>query len=583
MDAILPVPVDGFRFDNGSGSCCKPRNNLESGTTNRFTCFNESESQNNPSPTEFKVCSDYLPVFKYINDMLMEEDLEGQSCMLEDSLALQAAERSFFEVLQDQTPISGDLEDGSLGNFSSITSLNQPEVSEESTRRYRHRDDDEDDDLESGRKSKLPAISTVDELAEKFEEVLLVCQKNDQGEATEKKTRQVKGSSNRSKQQKSDQPVDMRNLLMQCAQAVASFDQRRAFEKLKEIREHSSSHGDATQRLGYHFAEALEARITGTMTTPISATSSRTSMVDILKAYKGFVQACPTLIMCYFTANRTINELASKATTLHIIDFGILYGFQWPCLIQALSKRDIGPPLLRVTGIELPQSGFRPSERVEETGRRLKRFCDKFNVPFEYSFIAKNWENITLDDLVINSGETTVVNCILRLQYTPDETVSLNSPRDTALKLFRDINPDLFVFAEINGTYNSPFFLTRFREALFHCSSLFDMYETTLSEDDNCRTLVERELIIRDAMSVIACEGSERFARPETYKQWQVRILRAGFRPAKLSKQIVKDGKEIVKERYHKDFVIDNDNHWMFQGWKGRVLYAVSCWKPAKK
>ncbi|KAL9831433.1 hypothetical protein AtNW77_Chr3g0200621 [Arabidopsis thaliana] len=108
------------------------------------------------------------------------------------SLALQAAERSFFEVLQDQTPISGDLEDGSLGNFSSITSLHQPEVSEESTRRYRHRDDDEDDDLESGRKSKLPAISTVDELAEKFEEVLLVCQKNDQGEATEKKTRHVK-------------------------------------------------------------------------------------------------------------------------------------------------------------------------------------------------------------------------------------------------------------------------------------------------------------------------------------------------------------------------------------------------------
>ncbi|KAF8094120.1 hypothetical protein N665_0369s0004 [Sinapis alba] len=572
MDAILKVAVDGFKFDNGSGSCCKPRNNTDSGTS-RFTCFYESknpsptestESQN-PSLTESTECSEYHPVLKYINDMLMEEDLEGQSCMLEDSLALQAAERSFFEVLQEgQTPPP-----------TSITSLLQP-ISEEATRKYRLRDED---DLEGGRRSKLPAISTVDELAETMEEVLLVCQNNNHGEATQNKT----GRANRTKPQKSDQAVDMRNLLMQCAQAVASFDQKRAAEKLEEIRAHSSSHGDATQRLGYHFAEALEARITGTMKTPISATFSGTSMVDILTAYKEFVQACPTLIMCYYTANRTIIELASKATTLHIIDFGILYGFQWPCLIKALSRRPGGPPMLRVTGIELPQPGFRPSERVEETGRRLKRFCDKFKVPFEYNFIAKNWETITLDELVINSEETTVVNCILRLQYTPDENVSLDSPRDTALKLFRDINPDLFVFAEIHGMYNSPFFLTRFREALFHCSSLFDMFETTISEENNCRTLVERELIIRDAMSVIACEGPARFARPETYKQWQVRILRAGFRPAKLNKQIMKEGKELIRERYHKDFVIDNDNHWMFQGWKGRVLYALSCWKPAKK
>ncbi|CAH8356551.1 unnamed protein product [Eruca vesicaria subsp. sativa] len=84
-------------------------------------------------------------------------------------------------------------------------------------------------------------------------------------------------------------------------------------------------------------------------------------------------------------------------------------------------------------------------------------------------------------------------------------------------------------------------------------------------------------------MSVIACEGPERFPRPETYKQWQVRILRAGFRPAKLNKQIMKEGKKLVRERYHKDFVIDNDNHWMVQGWKGRVIYALSCWKHAKK
>jgi hypothetical protein len=44
---------------------------------------------------------------------------------------------------------------------------------------------------------------------------------------------------------------------------------------------------------------------------------------------------------------------------------------------------------LRVTGIELPQLGFRLAERAEETGRRLENYCKRFNVPFEFSVIAK--------------------------------------------------------------------------------------------------------------------------------------------------------------------------------------------------
>ncbi|KFK27472.1 hypothetical protein AALP_AA8G387900 [Arabis alpina] len=599
MDALLQV--DGFRFENGSGSgsCCKPRNNLES-ENNLYSNFDTPETQNqssSSSPTDSPpICLDNSPVLKYINDMLMdeEEDSLGQTRLLQDTLALQAAERSFYEILQPQSP------DSDHNPSSSDQNSNDPSMETYSTqRKYRHRNDEEDE-LESGRRNKQPAIfvSEMEELAAKMEHVLLVCKANQEGEEEVKQSAVItkqsipnragraKGSSNRSKTRKTD-TVDLRSLLMQCAQAVASFDQRRATDKLKEIRAHSSSNGDGIQRLAFYFAEALEARITGIISPPVSTAfpSSTTSMVDILQAYKLFVHTCPIYVIDYFAANKSIYELALNSPKLHIIDFGVLYGFQWPCLLLALSKRPGGPPMLRVTGIELPQAGFRPSDRVEETGRRLKRFCDKFSVPFEFNFIAKKWESITLDELTINPGETTVVNCIHRLQYTPDETVSLDSPRDTVLKLFRDINPDLFVFAEINGTYNSPFFMTRFREALFHFSSLFDMYDTTIQGEEEYvhRALLERELLVRDAMSVISSEGVERFARPETYKQWRVRILRAGFKPATISKQIMKEAKEIVKKRYHKDFLIDSDNHWMLQGWKGRVIYAFSCWKPAEK
>ncbi|XWS28817.1 hypothetical protein CRYUN_Cryun25bG0104000 [Craigia yunnanensis] len=80
-------------------------------------------------------------------------------------------------------------------------------------------------------------------------------------------------------------------------------------------------------------------------------------------------------------------------------------------------------------------------------------------------------------------------------------------------------------------------------------------------------------------MNVI--EGSERVHRPETYKQWQIRTIRAGFKT--LSLDLMKTLRDKLKAWYHKDFVIDEDNHWMLQGWKGRILYVSSCWVPAQE
>lgn len=133
----------------------------------------------------------------------------------------------------------------------------------------------------------------------------------------------------------------------------------------------------------------------------------------------------------------------------------------------------------------------------------------------------------------------------------------------------------------MNGAYNAPFFITRFREAVFFFSTLFDMFETILPSDIPERRLVERELLGREAMNVIACEDAERIERPETYKQWQYRNMRAGFTQLPLNKEILKMAKERVKACYHKDFVIDEDSQWLLQAWKGRIVFALSSWKPS--
>ncbi|KAK0603066.1 hypothetical protein LWI29_001058 [Acer saccharum] len=464
---------------------------------------------------------------------------------------------------------------------------------------------EEDLDLEEERSNKQSAVTVEEiELSDMFDKVLLICTDSkglpnmcpaevpvEAVQTGESNSLQLNGKSNggksRGKKQgkKKTETVDLRTLLILCAQAVSTNDCRTANELLKQIRQHSSPTGDGSQRLAHFFANGLEARMAGSgMGNKIFFTSfaQKSTTADILKCYKVYLQACPFTKFSIFFANKMILNMAEKSKTLHIVDFGILYGFQWPVLIQLLSMLPDGPPKLRITGIEYPQPGFRPAERIEETGRRLEKYCERFNVPFEYNGIAsQNWETIRIEDLKIKTGEVLAVNCLFRFKNLLDETVEVDCPRNAVLGLIRKMKPDIFVNGIVNGAYNAPFFVTRFREALFHFSSLFDMFDTTISRENQERLTFEKEFYGRQVINTIASEGSERVERPETYKQWQVRTMRAGFKQLPLDQELKKKLGTKLKAWYHKDFVIDEDKHWMLQGWKGRIVFASSCWVPA--
>lgn len=459
----------------------------------------------------------------------------------------------------------------------------------------------DDEDFEDGRRSKQSAVSVEEaELSEMFDRVLLcnpmkheahctIGLKSEKGTSLQAGQVQVQeGQKARAKKQgnndnkKNKNVVDLRTLLIFCAQSAASDDRRTADELLKQIREHSSAAGDGSQRLAHYFANALEARLAGTGSQMYTALSSkRTTAADMIKAYQFFFRACPFLKISIIFANHMIIQRAEKASKLHVIDFGILYGFQWPLLIQRLSERPGGPPKLCITGIDLPQPGFRPTERVEATGLRLAKYCERFNVPFEYHAIAQKWETIKAEDLKIEDDEVVAVNCLFRFKNLLDETIVVDSPRNAVLGLIRRIKPDIFVHGVVNGSYNAPFFVTRFREALFHYSTVFDMFDANASREDPERLMFEKEFYGREIMNVVACEGTERVERPETYKQWQARNSRAGFRQLPLDQELVSKLRSKVQMHYPRDFVVDVDGHWTLQGWKGRIICAVSAWVPA--
>ncbi|CAD6252635.1 unnamed protein product [Miscanthus lutarioriparius] len=139
------------------------------------------------------------------------------------------------------------------------------------------------------------------------------------------------------------------------------------------------------------------------------------------------------------------------------------------------------------------------------------------------------WEMVCADDLDIEPDEVLIVNGLFHFGKLMDEGVDIDntSPRDMVLYCY---------------------------------SAMFDIMDATTPRDNEERLLVEQDILGCYVLNAIACEGSERVERPETYKQWQVR------------------GHRILKDGYHKDFVVDVGQQWLLQGWKGRILYAMSTW-----
>ncbi|VFQ98835.1 unnamed protein product [Cuscuta campestris] len=481
-----------------------------------------------------------------------------------------------------------------LPRDNAINKVRNTEIDNNSLRGKKHQHPDHGYEFEEERSSKLSAVYGEEQLSQMFDKVLLSDSnvknrvKNIQcsPEVVGKGRPRNGGKRHPNKQQQGDttsEVVDLHTLLIRCAQSVATDDHKSANEQLKQIRKHCLVNGDADQRVAYILANSLEARLAGTGTLLFkSLTPKGITAFDKLKGYQVYMSAIPFKRTAIDLANKMIYMVSLEAKALHVIDFGIHYGFQWPILLQHLSNRPGGPPTLRITGIDYPKPGFRPAELIEETGRRLTDYCERFGIPFKYNAIAtRNWETIKIEDLELGDDEMVAVNCSFRFKDVLDYKVVMeDSPRDAVLRLIRKVNPRVYVQAVVNAAYGTPFFASRFRDALYHYYSFFDIFHTLFPRNDPQRLQLEHDIFGREALNVVACEGTARVVRPETYKQWQIRNTRAGFKLLPLNPELMARLRKKVKTGYHKEFVFDEDGGWMVQGWKGRVLTASSCWVP---
>lgn len=394
----------------------------------------------------------------------------------------------------------------------------------------------------------------------------------------------VEKQNRNSKETRDNNVVDIRRLMISCAQEVSVNNHSRARELLKQIIQHASETGDATQRLAQCFTKGLEARLVGTGSLLWELLmAERPSVVEFTKASNLYFEACCFNKVALSFSEMTIMQAMVGKNKLHIVDYGMQFGYQWVSLLRSFASREGALPEVKITAIGLPKPKSYPTENIEEIRCRLGRSAHEFGLPlFKFHAIKTNWEDACIEDLNLEADEVLVVNDLFSFSTLMDEGISFDdlSPRDIVLSNISKMRPHVFIQSVYNCSYGSSF-LSRFREMLFYYMALFDIFDATIPRESKSRMVLEQVVLGRSALNALSCEGVDLVERPERYRQWHTRNQRAGLRQLSLKMSTVELVRDMVKKHHHKDFLISQDGQWLLQGWRGRVHIAHSTWVAA--
>lgn len=399
-------------------------------------------------------------------------------------------------------------------------------------------------------------------------------------------TRKKSGGKARSSKDADKECVELNDLLLQCSQAVGVNNTKRAVEILKKVRQHASPYGSGAERLAYYFAEAMEARFSGTgWPLYMGLLGRHPSQSEILKATYLYMASCPFVKAYHYFINQTILNAAKGASKLHILELQV-DGFQYPALLKALAERPGGPPQVHLIGLGFPHYSNLPAhtdvvlEGVQKTGRQLSDYAASCGVPFEYTGWAGVRDDLCMQDFVSpfrKEGEVLVIISASLLRYVMDDTLDSSIVRSKLLKQGRDLNPEVYIQGIVTGSYSTPFFTRRFREALFHFESVFDMLDTFIPREQTDRHVFEGEILGKAILNIVACEGTEVVDRIDKYKHWQAVTEEVGFKELPLDKEI-KNNVQLMLKTWHKEYTVGEDSQYLLMGWKGRMLHAMSTW-----
>ncbi|XVE78659.1 hypothetical protein DITRI_Ditri13aG0164300 [Diplodiscus trichospermus] len=367
--------------------------------------------------------------------------------------------------------------------------------------------------------------------------------------------------------------VRLVHTLMACAEAVQQDNLKLADALVKHIGLLAASQTGAMRKVATYFAEALARRIYRIY----PQDSLDPSYTDILQMH--FYETCPYLKFAHFTANQAILEAFATANRVHVIDFGLKQGMQWPALMQALALRPGGPPAFRLTGIGPPQPDN--TDALQQVGWKLAQLAETIGVEFEFKgFVANSLADLEPEMLEIRPPEVeaVAVNSIFELH----RLLARPGGIEKVLSSIKAMKPKILTVVEQEANHNGVVFLDRFTEALHYYSSLFDSLEGSEVAPPN-QDLVMSELYLgKQICNVVACEGMDRVERHETLTQWRRRMETAGFSSVHMGSNAYKQASMLLALFAGGDgYRVEENNGCLMLGWHTRPLIATSAWQLA--
>ncbi|XP_051197908.1 protein DWARF AND LOW-TILLERING [Lolium perenne] len=380
------------------------------------------------------------------------------------------------------------------------------------------------------------------------------------------------------------QALELVGALTSCAESLAVCNYDAANYYLARLGETASPAGPTPlHRVAAYFAEALALRAAHMwphvfdVTPPRELTDGAFHDDDDAMALRVLNSVTPIPRFLHFTLNERLLRAFDGHDRVHVIDFDIKQGLQWPSLLQSLAARRPEPPShVRITGVGASR------QELQDTGARLACVAAALGLAFEFHAVVDRLEDVRLWMLHVKRGERVAVNCILAAhRLLRDETGGAMSD---FFGLVRSTGAAVLLLGEHEAAgLNAGRWEARFARALRHYAAAFDAVGAAGLPPASAARARAEEMFAREIRNAVAFEGPDRSERHESFGGWRRRMEDGGFQNAGIGDREAMQGRMIARMFAPGNYGVhpQGDGEGLTLRWLDQPLYTVSAWTPA--
>ncbi|KAI3965407.1 hypothetical protein MKX01_042888 [Papaver californicum] len=381
-------------------------------------------------------------------------------------------------------------------------------------------------------------------------------------------------------------------LLIPCGVAISAGNLTRVQHFLYVLHELASSSGDANHRLAnyglraltHHLSSSVSSTTTTTASSIFASTEPRLFQRSLLKFY----EVSPWFTFANTISNSSILQVLAQASksslskALHVLDIGVSHGIQWPTLLEALSRRSIGPtPLVRITVVNSSRSDqsyavspFSTGPPGDDYTTRLRRFAKSININLKIEQLNTHPLQILTPEMINTSPSETLIVCTqFRLHNLNHNTP--NDERTTFLRFLAKLQPSAVILSE-NDTACSCTQCGNFSIAFTRKVEYLRRFLESSSSAFKGRDCEERKVFEGEASKAIMSDMEMNEAR----EIWCEKMREVGFVSDGFGEDVIDGGKSLLR-KYDSNWEmkIDEKDGCVCLLWKGERVSFCSLWK----